>query len=318
MAGPNEFGYVSIDVITKLPSPVDLLTAGEGMNEHGLTVSSQTHRGAKYQDQDGSGEADKGITKLPYVHVLPYLLGACQTTGDVKEALDRVFVTSAHLPSGSHLHWSVFDAAGDSLSIEYILGSLVIRDNREVGVYTNDPSYDWHVQNLNQYVGMSPSYPISDDSVLATADVPSLVEAQVPKSVGHGHNLIGLPGGYSPASRFVNMFYLRQHAISSVGKPASTSAGVSLITGLLNKVFIVRGTVPSEASRSTEKYQSSLELTHWATIRVPQERIFMFRSYDNMVWRRLDLKGIDLKGGRMDFEPIQVAEGGDGILDIHF
>jgi choloylglycine hydrolase len=39
---------------------------------------------------------------------------------------------------------------------------LRLHNNTAVGVMTNDPTWDWHLQNLNNYVALQPTW--CDDS----------------------------------------------------------------------------------------------------------------------------------------------------------
>jgi penicillin V acylase-like amidase (Ntn superfamily) len=41
-------------------------------------------------------------------------------------------------------------------------GVLRLHNNTAVGVMTNDPTWDWHLQNLNNYVALQPTW--CDDS----------------------------------------------------------------------------------------------------------------------------------------------------------
>jgi len=56
------------------------------------------------------------------------------------------------------MHWAMADATGDSVVIEYLDGVLHVNNNT-VGVMTNDPDYQWHLYNLNNYVNLSPRWP---------------------------------------------------------------------------------------------------------------------------------------------------------------
>ncbi|GMH62464.1 hypothetical protein TrST_g13569 [Triparma strigata] len=320
--GKNEIGYVSIDVLGSDEPRFSLDTVSEGMNEHGLSVSCQTQRGARYQDE-GEGEgSDLRKIRLEYIHLAAEMLETCASTAEVIEMLeDRLHVHGKRLPSGARLHWSVADSSGEMIVVEYVEGELVIRDNKSVGVFTNDPPFDWHVTNLNNYVGVGAGWPEESEAVSVEVDakVPGLPTNIVPTNIGHGHNLVGLSGSMSPPSRFVMMFLLKQHAFAALGQPVDSAAAVSVVAGLLNKVYIVRGTVPSEPKRVRAVYENSLELTHWATIKIPQERVFMWRSYNNMRWRRIDLNDIDFGSETSAFKPIQISVvGEDGIEDVAF
>merc|ERR1712086_668967 len=112
------------------------------------------------------------------------------------------------------------------------------------------------------------------------------MEGMVPRVVGHGFNLAGLPGDPSPPSRFVRLFYLRQYALAS--QPvASADEAIALAQGLINNVHLVKGTI-SSSSRLGGK-----ESTPFAVIKIPSSKVFMFRTYFDMQWNRIDVGKID-------------------------
>jgi len=51
------------------------------------------------------------------------------------------------------------------------------------------------------------------------------------------------------------------------------------VTAVLNQVTIPLGTVASSSSADKP------EFTQYCVIKVPSEKTFMFRSYDNMQWK---------------------------------
>jgi choloylglycine hydrolase len=87
--------------------------------------------------------------------------------------------------------------------VESIGGALRVHVN-SVGVATNDPPYDWHETNLNNYANLSPRWPTATDIEVETE------VGTVPQAGGHGYNLLGIPGDYSPSARFVRLFFLKQ------------------------------------------------------------------------------------------------------------
>merc|ERR1711879_161047 len=125
---------------------------------------------------------------------------------------------------------AVADASGDSVVIESTGGSLHIYNNSGIGILTNDPEYPWQIRNLNNYVGLSASWPDNTD-IAAPSDF-----GQVPEAVGHGQNLLGLPGDLSPPSRFVRTFFIRQYALKA-SPPKTIDEALVLADGVLNAQF---------------------------------------------------------------------------------
>ena len=44
-----------------------------------------------------------------------------------------------------------------------MFGQLRVHNNSRVGILTNDPGWDWHVQNLNNFVGLQPNWPAQNE-----------------------------------------------------------------------------------------------------------------------------------------------------------
>ena len=85
----------------------------------------------------------------------------------------------------------VTDTQGKSIVIEFIEGEMKIFEN-PLGIITNAPTFDWHMTNLRNYVNLSavtiPNKKIEDLDFAA---------------LGAGSGMIGLPGDFTPPSRFV-------------------------------------------------------------------------------------------------------------------
>ena len=269
----------------------------DGMNEKGLTVSVQTFRGAEYQDR----KVVDFLHTVTSFELAKVLLGHTASVDEVSALLPKLRVVGNKTPPQWRCHWAVQDSFGRSIVIEYIAGALTIHDNSEVGILTNDPNYSWHLANLDQYAALSPSQP----------DASSWSAGSHPSAVGHGLNLLGVPGGFSPASRFVRCFVLKQH-LSLSSPPSSVDEAVAAVTGILNNVHISKGMVPTLSSSEAD---ASHEVTHWSAIKMPGRREFWFRSYSDMTWRRVDVGGMEFGTGRV-YERVKVDDG-VGVVDVH-
>ena len=122
------------------------------------------------------------------------MLGNFATVDEVKAAVGDVVVWGEMVPqlgSFAPLHYSVHDAGGKSIVIEYVDGKLHVYDNA-VGVLTNSPTYEWHIQNLRNYVNLT-----------AENAKPVKIGNVTYAGTGQGSGLHGLPGDPTPPSRFV-------------------------------------------------------------------------------------------------------------------
>ncbi|KAK3240036.1 hypothetical protein CYMTET_50085 [Cymbomonas tetramitiformis] len=212
----NLYGWVGIDLLN---------TTSEGMNEHGLTASAQTFRGSQYQSQE------QGYKAVYSLNMVPWLLGNFKSVDEVVAALGDVRIVQGPesfeklSPGSTHNHWTIVDKDGRRIILEYVKGLPQVH-NDTVGIFTNDPVYDFHLQNVNQYAFLSDQWPSDLGEFTAQTEV-----GTVPQVVGHGFNLRGLPGDYSPASRFIRMFYLKQFSTRSA-PPADETAAIEIVTGI--------------------------------------------------------------------------------------
>ncbi|CAE7262933.1 cbh, partial [Symbiodinium necroappetens] len=111
-------------------------------------------------------------------------------------------------------------------------------------------------------VQLSPTYPLQNDflQVQTEDDV-----GAVPRPVGHGWNLYGIPGDSSSPSRFVRLFYLRGYGMKA-NPPKSFEDAVVLGTALLNNVFIPFGSVAADPRSPGD----GPELTDYGVLKSPQ------------------------------------------------
>ena len=333
----SRYGYLAIQITIGSKTFPSLATT-EGINEAGLTVSAQVHVDASYEPV-GPSTVNKTVTLFD-VQTTAFLLGCCATIKEAAAALASVHVIATPLIGTiGKLHWSVQDRSGRSAVFEYIDESLKVFDNTEVGALTNDPSYEWHLGHLHLWAAYPSGASITPFAPTATSSGPfsssavpvrtdgsagHVTSTTVPFYPGHGLNTRGLPSSYAPADRFAKMFLLKQTAMS-LAPADSLDDGLVLITGLLNTVHIVRGTVtgPNHGGASGPL----LEYTNWACMKVPWANanatsggegqggpLFYYRTYDNMQWKRIELSRIDWSAGTAH-KPIPLFEAGLGVKD---
>eukprot|EP01059_Diplonema_ambulator_P012603 TRINITY_DN22_c1_g1_i1.p1 TRINITY_DN22_c1_g1~~TRINITY_DN22_c1_g1_i1.p1 ORF type:complete len:382 (+),score=90.16 TRINITY_DN22_c1_g1_i1:35-1147(+) len=272
----------------------------DGMNEKGLTISSLTLRVSKYP------RAWPPSSKPPlcYPMLLPWLLSTASSVREAKRLMHTIHLTPALDWVSSldfmNFHWQMTDASGDKWILEYIAGEPRWYKD-EIGVLTNDPPYPWHVDNLNNYIGVSST--LNDPANIAI----KTEKGPVPAIGSYGTNLLGLPGDMSPPSRFVKMFYLRQFALTAAPTaPTNLNQTYEAVTALLNSIFIVMGTVQKT---SDETYP---EMTHWAVMKNPAKKHLYLRSYGNMQWQKIDVAQMD----KHEYVTATVENGFGGVKDI--
>jgi choloylglycine hydrolase len=283
MSWVARYGFVGMNTMA-----VDI--PSDGMNEAGLSVGALSFPGfAGYQPFPADGKNAVSNLELPN-----WLLAQFATVGEVREALSRVAVYDlvvAPMPQQA-LHWAVFDAQGGSIVVEYVGGTLRIHDNA-VGVLTNSPPFDWQATNLRNYVNLT------DLNV-----EPLRLGSVVIEPIGQGTGLLGLPGDYTPPSRFV-----KTTALAYAARPVATAPeAVNLAFHLLNAVDIPLGAVAAKVPSKTGGAPTLMyELTQWATVHDLTNRLCYFRTYGNLAVRKIDLRTLSFEGKALTHIPMPTA-----------
>ena len=168
----------------------------EGLNEEGLSAGLFYFPGyGKYEDYCPSLK-ESSIADLQLV---PYILGCCSTVDEVIKAVEAVHVHNID-PRASTAHWRFADPSGRQVVLEIIGEKCVFYENT-LGVLTNSPSFDWQLTNLNNYVNLK--------SGAVTENTVGSLELH---SFGGGSGMLGLPGDFTPPSRFVRAAFFQTTA----------------------------------------------------------------------------------------------------------
>ena len=262
-----EFGAVGLDALGK-----DHLL--DGMNEKGLSVNVFYHPGfAEYANLDPA----KSAKTLESLDVCQYLLTTCATVADVRKALADVSVVAKVEPAigiAPPIHLIVTEPSGKAVVVEFTKGVTTIHD-APLGVITNAPNYDWHMTNLRNYVNLSP---------VALPD--KKIEELNFSPLGGGSGMIGLPGDFTPPSRFV-----RAVAFTATARPTDTGSETMYeVFRILDNFNLPLGSAEGEGDASTEGMRSS---TIWTTAYDTKNLILHYHTQHNRRIRQVDLKKID-------------------------
>jgi len=214
-----------------------------------------------------------------YVSILAFgswALGNHASVAELRAALPTIKVwADASLPSGPTpptLHFVFNDRGGAGVVVEYLKGELRMYDNA-AHVLTNSPTYDWHLLNLRNYLNLST---IGVSSVqIGTSNV---------TAIGQGGGLVGMPGDYTPPSRFVRASLLRHN----VQPPANAAEAIEAIGHVLNTVDI-----PIGVAQSREGNNLVSDYTQWVAIKDLTNNRLMITDYNHrLTFLTLDLNPI--------------------------
>ncbi len=241
----------------------------EGLNEKGLSAGLFYFPNyGEYQPYDAAHKE----RSLADFQLVSYVLGECSSVDEVKKALEKVRVIGID-PRASTVHWRFTEASGRQIVLEIVNQKMHFYDN-PLGVLTNSPGIEWHWTNLNNYVNLQPG--------TLPAHNFGPVEG---KSFGHGSGLLGLPGDFTPPSRFVRATIFQ---LTAAQQP-SAEESVFQAFHILNNFDIPTGTEfpwgksPADVPSATQFTVASD--THNCMI--------YYRTMYNSNIRCIDLKAID-------------------------
>ena len=252
----------------------DYPTFADGMNEKGLGCAGLNFPVyVSYSKEDIEGK-----TNIPVYNFLLWVLANFSSVEEVKEALKNANIVdipiSENIPNTT-LHWMISDITGKSIVVEQTKEKLNVFDNN-IGVLTNSPTFDWHVANLNQYVGLRynqvPEFKLGDQSLTA---------------LGQGTGLVGLPGDFTPASRFIRVAFLRDAMI----KNDKDSIDLIEFFHILNNVAMVRG--------STRTVEEKSDLTQYTSCMCLEKGIYYYNTYENNQINEIDMNKENLDGNEI-------------------
>ena len=311
--------------------PTSLTVSTDGMNEAGLTVSMQVFMQSVYMQPSLEASDTKNVC---FAAITDWILGTFDSVKSLREALNQTKIVGpmpalANVPSIAEkagFHWSIDDAS-EHIVLEVIDGVIKIHNNT-VGVMTNQPDFTWHLRNLNNFVNLRSDWPRNPDIQVQTDSEGSEFQPEVGlvpnvSKAGHGFNLLGIPGDYSPPSRFVRLFYLRQYAVlrfppkERKGKAKYTDS-IALVTGLLNNVWINKGTVPDPPPIKEGTPPGFGEFTQYTVVKIPEARLFFYKDYVGTQWRKVRLDKLDFspKEGALPITPVRLVEDRVSIKDV--
>ncbi|WP_374547546.1 linear amide C-N hydrolase [Rhodoblastus sp.] len=264
--------YAAVGVIA-----FDNLAMLDGLNEKGLAVGTfYFPTFAEYTPTTPENRA----ASLSMADFPNWLLTSFATVAEARAAIEKgdVFIAPTLLkgwpPELQPFHYVVYDKTGASIAIEPIKGKLVVSDN-PLGVFTNSPPFDWHMTNLRNYIALNPR------------NVPPItIDKTVFQPIGQGNGMLGLPGDFSPPSRFV-----RAAVFSATAIPEKDAEhGVLQVFHILNNFDIPVGAA-RDVSPDGVIHSDYTLLT---VARDPQALKYYWKSYDDQTIHVVDMNRLDL------------------------
>ena len=248
----------------------------DATNEKGLSMAGLNFPGnADYKpldpDRDNVGSFE----------FIPWILSQCATVAQAREKLARLNLWnegfSPDLPP-SPLHWMISDR-DESIVVESVKDGLKVYDD-PVGVMTNNPTFDYHLTNLANYMAVSRADPVNN----MAPDLPL-----APYSRGMGG--LGIPGDLSSASRFVKAAFTRLNSLSGQSESESIS-----------QFFHILGSVAQQ--KGCCQVAHGFEYTIYSSCCNTDRGIYYYTTYENSQITAVDMFREDLDGSGLVCYPL--------------
>lgn len=252
----------------------------DATNEKGLSMA-----GLNFPGNAVYNPVQKGKDNVSPFEFIPWVLCNCKTVKDARKLLQKINLAkidfSKELPL-SPLHWMISDKT-ESIVVESVESGLKVYDN-PAKVLTNNPTFDYHMTNLANYMGLTREEPTS-----RFADGFEL------KPYSRGMGAMGLPGDLSSASRFVKAVFTRLNSVCG----DSESESISQFFQILGSVAQQKGCV-----RVGEKF----EYTIYSSCVNTDKGIYYYTTYENSQITAVNMNKENLDGKDLVTYPLVAGQ----------
>lgn len=245
----------------------------EATNEKGLSIAGLNFEGyASYNDTIKENK----INIAPY-EIIPYLLSTCANLEDVYKVIAKLNIVNIAFNKTTPLVQLHFIVAHNnkSIVIESLMNKLVVYDN-PTNVLTNNPPFDYHMNNLSNYFHLS------------AKNYENNLETSVNLlNFGAGCGAIGLPGDFSSPSRFVRTLFLKNNIV----KEEDETKAVNQFFRILDNVSMIKGVVKLE--------NDMLDYTIYSSCINASKMIYYYRTYENNQVNSIKLDSVNIEDNKL-------------------
>lgn len=227
----------------------------DGLNEAGMACAALYLPGFAVYSEN----IDDNKTNLAPFDFVIWSLTQFESVAALKQAVDSISLFDVPLPILGYtppLHWIISDESGECIVLEPTAEGIKMYDN-SLGVMTNSPEFNWHLQNLRQYIGLQPQ------------QIPPTQWGDVSLSAfSQGSGSMGLPGDFTPPSRFVRAAFGKQ-TIQSVDNEED---GVSAAFHILSTCEVPKGAVIT--------HEDTVDYTIYTSAMCMESGTYYYHTYD--------------------------------------
>ncbi len=249
----------------------------DAVNEKGLGMA-----GLNFPKNADYKEVVEGKDNVAPFEFIPWILSQCADVLEAKDLLSRMNLAAIDFSEqlkASPLHWIIADKKS-AITVECVKEGLKVYDN-PVGILTNNPTFDKHLFQLNNYMYLSTEQIENHFSKDLELDAYS-----------RGMGAMGLPGDLSSLSRFVKATFTKMNSLSG----DTESESISQFFHILGSVEQQRGLVHMGAGQ--------YEITIYSSCVNMDKGIYYYRTYENSRITGVDMYKEDLEGSTLVNYPL--------------
>lgn len=253
---------------------------GDGINEMGLMGSNNFFPGyGSFSSKNIDGKVNTTTAEA-----FDFLLSRCKDVDEVKKEVENINLLKndkkEDKESASN-HFFFMDSKGNKLVLEPKEGKLIEYDN-PFGVLTNAPEFSWHTTNLKNYVNLKAEN-INEKEF----------NEKIVTKFGEGTGMLGLPGDFTPPSRFIRAAYF----VSNTPKNLKRNEGILQAFRILSQFDIPVGSIID----LKEKHE---DITLYTSVMDTKEKGYFIKCHHNINIEKFylddfknekDIKFIELK-----------------------
>ena len=226
----------------------------DAVNENGLAIA-----GLNFPNNAIYNEINSNKVNLGSFEFIPYILSNCDSVDNAIETINSINLTNdafSERLAPSPLHWLISDNKR-SITVEPLKECIKIYENN-VGVLTNNPTFDFQLFSLNNYRNISPYE--NEDGFCDNLKL---------NKYSRGLDAMGLPGDLSSNSRFIRTVYTKLNSVS----PCIENGDITQFFHILEVVSQTNGCVRLEDGK--------LEKTVYTSCCDTKNLIYYFTTYCN-------------------------------------
>lgn len=231
---------------------------GDGINEMGLMGSNNLFPNYAYF----SKETIEGKINMTSSSAFDYLLTRCKDVQEVREEAKKIVVLERgdrEDDKSTSNHFFFMDSKGYKIILEPKDGILISYDN-PYGVLTNAPEFHWHETNLKNYINLKPE----------NIEEGKFNEKTLSK-FGEGTGMIGIPGDFTPPSRFVRAAYFVSNTPKDLGRDKAILQGFRI----LSQFDIPNGAIIDPVKKHRDE-------TLYTSIMDTKEKVYFIKCHENI------------------------------------